>query len=354
MKKNIYVDVNVIQTVPASNLNRDDAGAPKSCIYGGVPRARVSSQAWKRAVRKDFQQNLPVEEVGVRTEKIVKMVSDQIKKIDASLTDESAEKKAIQALTNAGFKIKSANEGINALVFMSQKQAEALARLIVEGETDKKVFKEAFKSNPSIDMAMFGRMVATDPSLNYDASTQVAHALSTHEVQTEYDYFTAVDDLNEDNAGAGHLGVMEFNSSTLYRYANVNCKELFRNLGQGTPEAVKAFVEAFITSMPTGKQNSYANTTLPSGVYIAVRTDQPVSLAPAFEKAIPASEEGFEGPSMKKMAEYVKTVEDYVNAPCASYVIGEGLEELGTPQNLKDVLSQLKATVGELLSEGGE
>ncbi len=52
----LYVDVHVLQTVPPSNLNRDDAGAPKQAVYGGARRARVSSQAWKRATRKSFGQ----------------------------------------------------------------------------------------------------------------------------------------------------------------------------------------------------------------------------------------------------------------------------------------------------------
>ena len=352
-KKNIYVDINIIQTVPASNINRDDTGSPKTCIYGGVTRARVSSQAWKRAVRLAFKDMLPEEAVGVRTKKIVGMVEEELKKIKPDLTDKELEKKAMTALSNAGLKIKNAQARTDALMLVSKKQAQKLAELIAEDETDKKAYKAALANEPSVDMALFGRMVASDPSLNYDAACQVAHAVSTHEVQTEFDYFTAVDDLSsDDTAGAGHLGVGEFNSSTLYRYATVSCGELYRSLGQATPEVVSAFAKAFITSMPTGKQNSYANDTLPDGVYIAVRTDRPVSLVPAFESPVLPSDQGYVRRSLEKMVSYASDCEAFVDEPAASFVIGKGLEDLGKPARLSDALEQLRKTVADLLSDG--
>lgn len=353
-KNNLYVDLNVIQTVPSSNINRDDTGAPKSCIYGGVTRARVSSQSWKRAVRLAFRDMLPDEEVGLRTKKIVGLVAEEIRQLDPSISDNDAQKKATAALTNAGLKIKDPKVGTDALLLISRRQAQALAELAVAGEKDKKAYRAAFVEHPSVDMALFGRMVAGEPSLSYDAACQVAHAVSTHAVETEYDYFTAVDDLSiEDNAGAGHLGVSEFNSSTLYRYATVNCRELFRSLGKRTPEAVKAFAEAFITCMPDGKKNSYANGTLPAGVYIAVRTDRPVSLAPAFEKAAQPSDRGFQAPSMERLVEYAKEVTDYVDEPAVSFVTGAGLADLGEPKKLKTVLDELEAVITDLLPDGG-
>lgn len=353
-KNNLYVDIHVIQTVPASNLNRDDTGSPKTCIYGGVTRARVSSQAWKRAVRLAFKDMLPEEELGIRTKKIVGLVAEQIRMIDSALSEEESEKMAVNALTNAGLKVKNAKIGTDALLFMSHKQAQALAELAVNGEKDKKAYKAALAKEPSVDMALFGRMIAADPSLNYDAACQVAHAVSTHAVETEYDYFTAVDDMgDEDSAGAGHLGVNEFNSSTLYRYATVNCMELYRSLGNATPEVVEAFAKAFIMSMPTGKQNSYANDTLPSGVYIAVRTDRPVSLVPAFEKPIHPSDDGFERHSLNEIAKYAKKVSDYAEEPSAVFVIGEELRELGEPKKLKAILTELKDVVAAQLSAGG-
>lgn len=55
----MFIDIYALQTVPPSNINRDDTGSPKTAMYGGVRRARVSSQAWKRAMRESFPEYLP-------------------------------------------------------------------------------------------------------------------------------------------------------------------------------------------------------------------------------------------------------------------------------------------------------
>ena len=226
--------------------------------------------------------------------------------------------------------------------------------LVVSECDDKKQYKEALTNTPSVDMVLFGRMVADDPSLNYDAAAQVAHSISTHAVQNEYDYFTAVDDCAaEDSAGAGHLGTAEYNSSTLYRYATVNALELLENLGaEKVPEVIAAFGEAFAKSMPTGKQNSYANRTLPDAVYIAVREDQPVNLCGAFEKAVGKSYQGYVEASKCALKNYASYVyENFADAPVKSFVVGNGMEELGAQLPLKTVFAELKDTVAELLSE---
>lgn len=227
---NLYLDISVIQTLGANCVNRDDTGSPKTVEYGGVTRARVSSQAWKHAMRKMFIDLFANDDMGKRTKKIVKLVANEISELAPKLTDDDISKMAIAALENAGIKVKK--EGVSdVLVFFSNKQAKALAELAVNKVEDKKKYVEAFKNNPSYDMTLFGRMVAADAGLNVDAASQVAHAISTHAVHNEYDYFTAVDDLNEElsESGAGHIGVSEFNSSTLYRYATVNINELKKN-----------------------------------------------------------------------------------------------------------------------------
>ena len=236
MNKRLYVDFHILQTVPPSCINRDDTGSPKTAVYGGVTRARVSSQAWKHAMRAAFADDARLD-VGKRTKKVAELVKEQIL---ALAPEADADKLAKKALENAG--IKSDDKGTKALFFMSTAQAKALAELAVAGSTDKKEYQKALKAAPSMDMALFGRMVADDPSLNYDAAAQVAHSISTHAVQNEYDYFTAVDDCQaEDNAGAGHLGTVEYNSSTLYRYATVNVMELAGQLGaEQAAETVRA------------------------------------------------------------------------------------------------------------------
>lgn len=348
--KRLYVDFHVLQTVPPSCVNRDDTGSPKTAVYGGTTRARVSSQAWKRAMRLMFRAELlDSEQVGDRTKKIVGLVADEIA---ALAPGKDATELAMDALKQAGLEKIKADTGTDALFFMSRAQARALARLAAEGCSDKKAYKTALKAAPSVDMVLFGRMVASDPSLNYDAAAQVAHSISTHAVQNEYDYFTAVDDCApEDNAGAGHLGTVEYNSSTLYRYATVNVKELETQLGgKAVPGVVRAFAEAFIRSMPTGKQNTFANRTLPDAVYVTLRADQPVNLCGAFEKAVPATANGFVGPSKAALADYAQKVyTSYADAPQQAFTVGDGLEALAPAQPLGRMLDALEAAVGQQL-----
>lgn len=352
--KRLYIDFHVLQTVPPSCVNRDDTGSPKTAVYGGATRARVSSQAWKRAIRMMFREGLlEKEQIGERTKKIVAMVAEEIAAMQPEL---DAAKLGKMALENAGLKNVTEEKGTDALFFMSRAQARALAALAVNGSDDKKAYKDALKEAPSVDMALFGRMVANDPSMNYDAAAQVAHSISTHAVQNEYDYFTAMDDrAPEDNAGAGHLGTVEYNSATLYRYATVNALELAGSLGApATPGAVRAFAEAFIRSMPTGKQNTFANRTLPDAVYVAVRSDQPVNLCGAFERAVPASADGFVGPSKRRLADYGREIyQTYVDAPEDAFTVGMGLEALAKAMPLGDMLEALEASVRRRLEQSG-
>lgn len=349
-KKNIYVDFHILQTVPPSCVNRDDTGSPKTAVYGGTVRARVSSQSWKHAMREMFRDEIFDEYlVGNRTKRIVGMVMDELKDLGCTI---DAEKKATKALENAGLKIKDTEKGSDALFFMSKAQAKALAQLIVDGCDDKKEYKNALNNAPSVDMALFGRMVASDPSLNYDAAAQVAHSISTHTVHNEYDYFTAVDDCApEDNAGAGHLGTVEYNSATLYRYATVNVAELAESLGKNVAsDAVRGFAEAFIRSMPTGKQNTFANRTLPDAIYVTIRRDQPVNLCGAFEKPVYTSAGGYAEPSEKALVDYAEKVyKDYVNEPEAAFAVGEGMEKLAETISLKELLDRVKDEVSECL-----
>lgn len=153
----------------------------------------------------------------------------------------------------------------------------------------KKEIDEVFHGTQAVDIALFGRMLADAPDLNTDASAQVAHAISVDQVTPEYDYFTAVDDCaSEDNAGAAMLDTVGFNSSTLYRYATLDVDSLQDQL-QDTTAAVEgavAFVEAFIRSMPTGKQNTFANRTLPAACVVVIRGDQPINVVDAFEDPV--------------------------------------------------------------------
>ena len=348
-----YVDIHVLQTVPPSCVNRDDTGSPKTAIYGGVTRARVSSQAWKHAVRQDFRDTFSPDQLGKRTKKLFDRVQKEILTLEPSLNQREAEEKAEKILQIAGFSINKDKE-LDALFFMSEAQAKALAVLAVQNTDNKNACKSALKENPSIDQALFGRMVASDASLNYDAAAQVAHAISTHAVQNEFDYFTAVDDCApENNTGAGHIGTTEFNSSTLYRYATVNVDELASCLGEETVDAVKGFVESFCCAMPTGKQNSFANRTMPDMVYITVRNDQPVNLSGAFEKPVRAGMDGYLAASERALAEYAaKTYEVFAPLPERSFVVSHSdvFSPLAEQMTLWELLERLGTCVATRLA----
>mgnify|MGYP001118699293 FL=1 len=349
MNKRLYIDFHILQTVPPSCINRDDTGSPKTAVYGGVTRARVSSQAWKHAMRAAFAENARLD-VGKRTKKAAELVKEQILVLDPE--QKKADKMAKEALKYVGIKSDD-KKGTDALIFISSAQAKALAELVVGGCTKDEEYEEALIENPSADMVLFGRMVAQKASLKYDAAAQVAHSISTHAVQNEYDYFTAVDDCQvEDNAGAGHLGTVEYNSSTLYRYATVNVMELAGRLGAAqAAETVRAFGEAFLFSMPTGKQNTFANRTLPDAIYVTLREDQPVNLCGAFERAVPRSAQGYAAPSKAALVQYAQQMySSFAEAPAQSFTVGSGLEELAPAQTAKAMLDALEKAVRDALA----
>lgn len=365
MSQRIYVDVHIIQTVPPSCVNRDDTGSPKTAVYGGVTRARVSSQAWKKAVRGVFSDVFPKDELGVRTLRIVKMVADEIRLLDSNISEEAAQKLAQKWLEAAKIKLeesKSKNDDkelkSKALFFMSVSQAKALAALAVEnGSPDKKAAQAALSNLPSIDVALFGRMVADDPSLNTDACAQVAHSISTHRVSNEYDYFTAMDDLSpEDSAGAGMIGTVEFNSSTLYRYATVAVHALHENLGNDAAAAVKEFIRAFALSMPTGKQNTFANRTVPDCILVTLRTDQPINMVGAFERpvCIKQNEGGYAKDSISSLAKYAGSVyESFAKAPELALVTSVEPSALGESIPLEQLLEKVETAVADRLQKNG-
>lgn len=342
----IYVDFHVLQTVPPSCVNRDDTGSPKTAVYGGTTRARVSSQAWKHAVRLMFRELFTEEDRGIRTKHIIELVADEIMKLDPAET--AAAEKAQKVLEAAGVKFsakKGQDAAADALFFMSPAQAKALAQLGYKSNTDKKACQAALKENPSADIALFGRMLASAPELNQDAAAQVAHAISTHTVHNEYDYFTAVDDCSpEDNAGAGHLGTVEFNSSTMYRYATVNATELQRTMCDNTAAVIGKFAKAFICSMPTGKQNTFANRTFPDFVYVTVRSDQPVNLCGAFEKPVCAKDGGYVERSTEQLLAYSKVVyANYAAEPDTALLLSE---ELPLPKLLTALEKAVQSALG--------
>ena len=334
-----YVDIHIIQSLPPSCVNRDDSGSPKSAVYGGVRRLRVSSQSWKRATRLYFNDILDAKDVGVRTKRVVEVLAERITEDAPELADAAAEL-AEKVFAAAKIKLapprgkKDAPQESGYLLFLSTSQIERLAGLAIAsarggGALDAKTVKKIFKEAHAVDIALFGRMVADDTDLNVDAACQVAHAISTHAAENEYDFFTAVDDdksrSEEEDAGAGMMGTVEFSSATMYRYATVNLDMLVENLGDDDAalRALEVFIKGFCLSMPTGKQNTFANRTLPEAVVVSVRDDQPVSLVGAFEKPIRTNEaDGYLTRSVEALAEHARAIENnYGLKPLAGFVV---------------------------------
>ncbi|MFD7862592.1 type I-E CRISPR-associated protein Cas7/Cse4/CasC [Streptomyces sp. NPDC057682] len=349
-----YLDVHALQTVPPSNLNRDDTGAPKSSVYGGVPRARVSSQAWKKATRDYFaaENLLDPSELGVRTKRVVEVLAERIREYDTSVSEDDALKLAAEVVTTTGLKTevpqrkkakKAGADGAAAdeetqnrppeakyLVFLSARQLDGLARFALEGAADLTAFlkdkenkarvKQIADSRHSVDIALFGRMVADATDFNVDAAVQVAHAISVHRVDNESDYYTAVDDRNADSEpGAGMIGTVDFNSATLYRYAALGVHQLAANLGEGLREdesgvtpvrrAAEAFVRGFVESLPTGKINTFGHHTRPDAVVVKLRTTRPISFVAAFEEPVRGDLGGHMSEACSRLAEYVPDIE---------------------------------------------
>ncbi|GAB3393395.1 type I-E CRISPR-associated protein Cas7/Cse4/CasC [Azotobacter armeniacus] len=326
----LFVEFHLIQNFAPSNLNRDDTGAPKEALFGGHRRARVSSQCFKRAIRLAAQEHELVapEYCGVRTKKLLDLLQEKLQGRDL----EEARGKIETALAAAGLKLKDDGK-TEYLLFLGEGEIAGFAELIEEhwdelatapvgGE--KKGKKEAKASAPAevvkkarallnggkaVDVALFGRMLADLPEVNQDAACQVAHAISTHRVEREFDYFTAVDDKGgPEETGAGMIGQVEFNSATFYRYAVVDAHKLLANLQNDrdlTLAALEAFTQAKVRAIPTGKQNTFAAHNLPAFVGVCLRRASPLNLANAFEKPVaPGREQALSSLSVAELARH--------------------------------------------------
>jgi CRISPR system Cascade subunit CasC len=373
-----FVDIHILQSVPPSNINRDDTGSPKTARFGGVQRARVSSQAWKRATRKRFNATLDKSNIGYRTKRVVEKLGEEIHGLDGGISKEDSRHLASEILKSAGIKLTTPKPPKDApkdfqpidltgyLLFLSAGQFAKLAELAVEArqsstKVDSKLAKQAINSENSFDVALFGRMVADDAELNVDAAAQVAHAISVQAVESEFDYFTAVDDMQEldQESGAGMIGTIEFNSSTLYRYATVNVPGLQRNLGDpaATARGVAAFLESLALSMPTGKQNTFANRTVPEAVVVSIRSDQPVNLVGAFESPIVAKADmSVIASAAAALADRHSEIAAVYGPPMKTWVVSIGdatapLEAVGDRIDMRSLTQQVEEAVLEYLGD---
>ena len=301
--------IHLLQSFPPANLNRDENGMPKSTVFGGRSRARISSQCQKRAVRKSYQENstLKPEQFAHRSRAWMPELKQLL--IDRDIAEPHAETAAKLALEVLGAKFEGDKIESKTILFLGKTEIAAIADIIsknwaaieptLTGKTPalptkdpnipKVIEKALADTNKPGDVALFGRMMASLPTINVDAAVQMAHAISVNKLEQEFDFFTAVDDLAAgDDQGADHIGETGYNSSTYYRFTNLDTNQLAKNLGSEAEiaEIIKAFIEAFIKAIPSGHQNGFAAHSLPALVAIVVRDGQPISLVDAFEDPI--------------------------------------------------------------------
>ncbi|MEU8542990.1 type I-E CRISPR-associated protein Cas7/Cse4/CasC [Streptomyces sp. NPDC048717] len=335
----VHLTLHALHTLPPSNINRDDLGNPKTATYGGVPRARVSSQSWKRAMRTHFTTAglIPDQDLAVRTRQGISLLADALRPLRPGLDKETAAALAEKVLVAAtGASPDTARHpdtdapATKEILFLGRRQIARLAHLAAEAADDITAYlktkanvtalKQAVASKDAVDIALFGRMMAADQDLNIDAAVQVADALAVHRTTVETDFFTAVDDFTSDS-GAGMIGRGDFVAPTLYRHAALTGPDLAANLTDladaMTPQQVTAaFIRAFAEAIPAGKINSHAHTTRPT-VLIATVTGKPINHIDAFETPIATAAGGHLATAAARLAEHITTAQTAYGDPDA-------------------------------------
>lgn len=299
-----FLQLHLLTAYPAANLNRDDTGRPKTLTFGGAERLRVSSQSLKRAFRTSevFADKLP-DALGKRSQEFARGLVDAL--VARGMAPDAAVARAGEAVVNDRLgKLKSGRAETEQLVHLGPEELAALKaladRLAEPGELDGKTILTLTHKPRAADIAMFGRMLADNPSYNVEAAVQVAHAFTTHRVAVEDDYYTAVDDLKAERAeadkGAGFIGVQEFGSGLFYLYICIDTGLLVDNLAGDkmlAGEAVEALITAAATVSPSGKQNAFASRAKAEYILLETGEDQPRTLGAAFQRPVrPTGEAG--------------------------------------------------------------
>ncbi|MBV5307473.1 MAG: type I-E CRISPR-associated protein Cas7/Cse4/CasC [Desulfobulbaceae bacterium] len=342
-----HLELHIIQSVPVACLNRDDLNSPKTAVFGGVQRARVSSQSWKRAIREMAKELFPQQFRGERTRLMFDPLVKEMVAVGLSVADaEEGAKKIVDALVKLDTKSKEKVKSTT-LYFMSPLELQTIAKVYVDTKDAKKTLKaiDAKSLKDAADISIFGRMVANDHSLTVEAASMFSHALSTHKVNNEIDFFSAVDDLQpKEESGAGMTGTLEFNSATYYRFAALNLDMLAdaEHLGSMTREerqdVVRTFVEATVKAIPGARKNTMNGNTLPVYVLGVVREKgHPVQLVNAFENPI-HSTQGYAVKSVELLkSEYAKLAETWgVEA-----VLEKAIPEVGMKTFLDEVVAHV-------------
>lgn len=338
----MYIELHQLQSFAPSNLNRDDSGMPKRCVFGGFDRARISSQCLKRAIRKsDFFRQATGVPNGERTQRLIEMLKETLAQNPNAATKPVEEIERV-ATTFAAYFVGGLNskklEQTNVLLYISPAEVETMVEALLDdwnnalvvpppdekgkiGKAKHPVVQAFSKEVKNLkrreeygvsapDIALFGRMLAEAPEINLEATCQVAHAISTHEVKMEIDYFTAMDDRQPpDEPGAAHVNAAFFNSACFYRYARIDWAELVKNLRSNADLArrtVDGFLRGAAFALPSGKQNAMSTQTDPALMLAVVRDDGlSWSLVNAFEAPVyPWGNNGIIAPSFEALDEF--------------------------------------------------
>ncbi|MDO5785608.1 MAG: type I-E CRISPR-associated protein Cas7/Cse4/CasC [Eubacteriales bacterium] len=335
----MLIEVHMLKNYPATNLNRDETGSPKTCLFGGYTRGRVSSQCLKRSWRTSdlFQQQIGAENLGVRTRKFPQLVCDALAEMGVAEDMLKELQPKISGFGNKEGKENKDGSTTAQVMFFAPQDIQEVAQTIkgiLDDCADSKAVKKlkakdlqaavnGAKVRPvTLDIALFGRMVTSNAFRDVEASMQVAHAISTNKVALESDYFTAMDDLlsgdTMEESGSAMIGDTDYNSSCYYIYASLDTDVLKENLkyteneAELVQKAVPALLRAMAMTNPSGKQNSFAGHTLPSAMMIEVKQDKiPVNLVNAFAEPVrPTMKADLVQNSIQRLADEVDTVVD--------------------------------------------
>ena len=327
-------EIHMLKNYPATNLNRDETGSPKTCYFGGSQRGRISSQCLKRTWRTSELFNV-LESQGWRSRNLPELVARKLQ--DMGVKEEYIEHATLM-LTGIANKDKKTNKDMitSQMIFFSPADVQILAKKakeLIDHCADVKEFKKlkpdslidlmkkAAARAITLDIALFGRMVTSDVILNVEASMQVAHAFSTHPVNIESDYFTAVDDLlsmNEDANGAGMIGDIDYDSCCYYIYASLDVDKLKENL-KDSPDAlgkveqlIPVLLRVMAMSNPSGKQNTFAGHVLPEAIMVECKEDKiPLSYANAYAEAVSRTSRKVVQDSIGKLAKEVDLMDRF-------------------------------------------
>lgn len=368
MNKKNFINFHILISHSPSCLNRDDMNMQKSAIFGGKRRVRISSQSLKRAMRKSEYYQSQLGSPSVRSRELGRLTDYFLEKLQGEFLEEAV-KKAVLLFVQAKSKEEAEEEpdgetenaapekeGKNTLAvapwcvdeirLLCPSVQEVLSQGLTEEELKKvqadqakdkqkkttleqkkdavlvKKIQKALKEkaivintafNSAVDIALSGRMATSGLMSSIDGALAVAHAITTHAVDADIDWFTAVDDLIDDagEVGAAHLNTQEFSAGVFYRYASLNLRQLQDNLGGASRERALEIASHVLhllaTIVPTAKQQTFAAHNLADYALVSF-SDIPVSLANAFEAPVKEKSGGFLAPSIAGLATYWQTI----------------------------------------------